>query len=258
MTRDLPRTHFHSSRLIRFFADRSLLDTVEPESAFAEKLGLWVGFADAINLSSVHATKLGRGPFGVPQDAGMVLREEVRRMRNTFSQAVKPAPKPRQSSHMARSRIEWPEPTGEASASLATAFEPYRRFYAAHQRDMELKIRAVRKRVRSVLSQASPALQKLAALDSALDAILHEREGSLLANVPSLLKTRFDQMRTKHQQLLAQRQQADAPATWMQAGNWLADFCSELETALLDEWDLRLEPTAGLIDALHHELSQHP
>jgi hypothetical protein len=53
MTRVLPRTNFHSSQLIRCLAELDLLESAEPASDFADELGQWMHFTDAIALSSV-------------------------------------------------------------------------------------------------------------------------------------------------------------------------------------------------------------
>ena len=54
MTRALKRTQFHSSGLMRTLADLAVLETDRPVGAFAEKLGQWIDFADAIALCAVH------------------------------------------------------------------------------------------------------------------------------------------------------------------------------------------------------------
>ena len=54
MTRVLTRTHFHSSRLLRTLTDLSAVEVQAPGMAFAEKLGLWVDYTDAIALYAVH------------------------------------------------------------------------------------------------------------------------------------------------------------------------------------------------------------
>ena len=38
----------------------------------------------------------------------------------------------------------------------------------------------------------------------------------------------------------------------MKQGAWLSRFCNELQTVLLAELDVRLQPTVGLIEALHN------
>src|SRR4051794_25296655 len=62
MTRALPRTNFHSSKLIRCLADLAMVDAVEAGNAFAEQLGLWIHFADAIALSAVHNDSIASTP----------------------------------------------------------------------------------------------------------------------------------------------------------------------------------------------------
>ena len=54
MTRVLPRTHFHSSRLVRVLADLAAVKPVPHGAALAENLGLWVDYTDAILLCAVH------------------------------------------------------------------------------------------------------------------------------------------------------------------------------------------------------------
>ena len=120
---------------------------------------------------------------------------------------------------------------------------------------MELKLQPLRTHVRGVLGKASPALRKLVELDAALDGILGERESKLLAIVPVLLEKRFRQLHDAHRQKLMATQQADSPDHWMQAGGWLADFCQEMQTVLLAELDVRLQPSLGLMEAFNHELT---
>lgn len=137
--------------------------------------------------------------------------------------------------------------------NLAPTYEPYRRYYLAHQHDMELKVRPLRTKVRNVLAKASPALKQLADLDAALDAILCERESKLLSTVPALLEQRFKQLFKEHQQRLADSEQTDHSEFWMKPGGWLARFCHELQTVLIAELDVRLQPTVGLIETLNNE-----
>ena len=139
---------------------------------------------------------------------------------------------------------------------LAAAYAPYRRFYEAHQRDMDLSVQALRINVREALAKASPRLRKLADLDAALEKILRDRESKLLSKVPVLLKKRFENLFKEHQQKLVDTQQADNPAGWMQAGGWLARYCNDMQMLLLAEVELRLQPTVGLIEACNEETKQ--
>lgn len=257
MTRALPRTNFNSSRLIRFLADLSVVDAAEPGHAFAERLGRWLDFTDAIALFAVHnagtAGPQSDKPSGQQSVESVAVGEEFARIRtalvNSITQSCSPT--------VGQTRIKLPTPVLGVPIEIAAAYEPYRRFYLAHQRDIDLSVRPLRANVRQALSTVSPALKKLADLDAALDEILSDREGKLLAKLPLLLEMRFEQRLKTHRQMLVDTQQADSPALWMQAGGWLRGFCTELQTVLLAELDLRLQPTVGLIEAFSSEISVH-
>jgi len=230
MTRALTRTSFHSARLIRVLAELSLLDTVEQGAAFAEKLGMWVSFTDAITLSAVHSastTTPSGMPDGVTTGQRTALDKAFERVQAGLVSAIGRLPK------------ELSAPEADALDDPAFAFEPYRRHYQAQQREIEVKLRPLRARVREVLGQSSPKLRKLAALDAALDGILGERESKLLQKLPSLLEKRFRQLAKAHQ-----------PTT-----DWLANFGQEMQTVLLADMDVRLQPVLGLIEAYNQDSS---
>ncbi|MCF8159519.1 MAG: DUF3348 domain-containing protein [Polaromonas sp.] len=224
MPRALTRTSFHSASLVRVLADLSLLDAVEPGPAFAEKLGLWVDFTDAIALSAVHSAGTASPPgtrgevaAGARMDLGKAFASVQAGLVNSIG----------------RAQLELPAPEADAPSDPALDYEPYRRHYLAQQREFELKLRPLRTRAREVLGRSSARLRKLAALDAALDDILFEREGKLLLKLPSLLEKRFKQLRKTQQP----------------ANDWLPGFCQEMQTVLRAELDLRMQPVLGLIEA---------
>jgi hypothetical protein len=137
----------------------------------------------------------------------------------------------------------------------AAEFSPYRRYYLAHQRDMQVGIAPLRTSARAALSRHSPALQHLAALDAVLDQALATRERTLLSTVSSLLAKRFEHLYAAHQAAQVEAQADDDPSRWMEPGEWLAVFCREMQAVLLAELDTRLQPVAGLIEALHNEVT---
>lgn len=243
MTRAPTRTHFHSSRLLRTLADLSLLDNVAPGTAFAEKLGLWVTFTDAISLSAVHkASSVSHAcPPGKVAAAEVALGKAFTAVRTGLLQSI------------SRAGAELPAPDADVLADLAAVFAPYRRHYQAQQREIEIKLYPLRLQVRAVLARASAGLRELAALDAALDQILSERESKLLSKVPTLLEKRFRLLHADHLQALAATQQADKPALWLQPGGWLAGFCQDMQTVLIAELDLRLQPALGLMEALQQD-----
>ena len=258
MMRAPTRTHFHSSRLVRVLTDLAVVEARAPDGDFAEKLGLWVKFTDAIALSAVHSTGTdsrpempsGARPAGRIKLGDIYARTRASLVRSITQSAL---------SHGGRTRMERTPTEPGADMDDATDYEPYRRSYLAQQRDIELKVRPLRAHVREVLGQASPALKKLATLDAALDVILSERESRLLSTIPALLEKRFHHLRQSHQQVLVDATQAAPPVAPTEPAGWLAGFVEEMQTVLLAELDVRLQPALGLIEAfnLNSTTAQH-
>jgi hypothetical protein len=216
--------------------------------AFAERLGLWVDYTDAIALYAVHSARTFEP--GEAQEAEQIdIAEDFARIRASLEQAICRTTAPKRG----QSGVELPMPHADMPPDLSSAFEPYRRYYLAHQRDLDLSVPPLRSRVREKVAAISPMLQQLAALDGTFEHILSDREAMLLAKLPQILKKRFAHLRQLHQQTLADTQQADKPEQSMQPGAWLARFCNELQAVLLAELDLRLQPAVGLLEALQHE-----
>lgn len=260
MTRMVARTKFHSSKLIRCLADLDIVDPVDAGNAFAEKLGQWIHFADAITLSAVHNSGIADTPTArltmaaspsdaVKAQAAARAAAEFERIQALLIQSIVKSCSP----GSAKSHIELPEPPVDLPLNLVAAYVPYRRFYEAHQRDMELSIEPLRTNVREAMAKASARLKKLAELDATLDRTLRERERQLLAKVPLLLRKRFEQLFREHQQQLNVTQQLDNPANWTRGQGWLARFHQEMEMLLLAEAELRLQPALGLIEGFKQD-----
>jgi len=268
MTRALLRTNFNSSRLIRFLADLSIeggAESQHSQQAFAERLGQWLGVADAITLHAAHSAGAANVQAVRQSGASAAVEVEFARIRTALANSITKSCSP----NAFDARITWPMPKSGAgndakevneAKELVVAYEPYHRFYLAHQREMDASLRPLRAKLRAALAKASPALRQLAALDAALDQILSEREGKLLATVPVLLEKRFAQLLEAHRQTLLQKpvdtRQADDPAAWMLPGGWLAGFCKDLQGVLLAELDVRLQPAVGLIEAFSNEANE--
>ena len=248
---------FHSSGLVRTLAGMDLVQADRPAGAFAERLGQWIGFADAIALCAVQsagAALPSRRPGPANSAARTALADEFSRARTAMETSIGLSCTP----NGGRTRPELPTPKPGASAQDAAAYEPYRRFHLAQQREMESAIRALRAKVREQVAKASPRLRALVELDATLDQILVEREGRLFAAVPQLLKRRFDELLQAHRQSLLAAGLEDSPGSWLKPGAWLARFCEELKTVLLAELQVRLQPTAGLVEACNNENIRQP
>lgn len=246
MTRALTRTHFHSSQLIRTLADLAVLETTGPAAAFGEKLGLWIDFADAITLTGVLNTNTLDAPSAVQALVGPSVADEFAKARAALAGGITKSSAP----NTGRTRAELSWPTLDEPLEDPKVYTPLRRYHQAHQRDMENSARSLRAKVREGVAAAAPQLRQLVALDAAYEGILIEREARLLATLPSLMEKRFNQLRKAY---LQTQPADDKPALWMQPGAWLARFCTELQTVLLAELDLRLQPAVGLLEALHNQ-----
>jgi hypothetical protein len=99
----------------------------------------------------------------------------------------------------------------------------------------------LRDHVRQAVGRASARLRQLAALDAALDDMLARRRQALLATTPGLLERRFKLLRQQHA-----------------APDWLPVFEQQWREALTVETDLRLQPVAGLVDALRDATNLPP
>lgn len=253
MAQALPRTRFNTSRLVRVLADLAVTDAPASKQPFAERLGQWLDFTDALalfsalNAGTADASELQSGATSPESAAARKAFADVRGTlvdSMTADGVLKPG----------KARIELPTPAPHAPVESATDFAPYHRYYLAHQREMSASIGPLRATVRAALSRHSPTLKRLAALDAVMDHALAARERDLLATVPVLLARRFEHLYKAHEALLVQAQTADDPDRRMQPDTWLAVFRREMQAVLLAELDVRLQPIAGLIAALDNEV----
>ena len=243
----MPST-FSSSSLVRLLGDWAPMDAPAPGMDFAERLSLWLNAFDAIGLQAAHQSIRAIttvAPAAVvtssaarPPRAGD-LAEDLRRVRAALGSAI----------------AREPIPAGPAAPS--DGYGPYRQRHLELQRRMEQMIAPLRDHVRQALCRISPRLRQLAALDAVVEHVIAPREQALLPTAAALLQRRYEQLRQAHRQELEAAGQQDEPAGGHGEG-WLDLFDRDWRRALLAEVDLRLEPVAGLIDALANELKNRP
>ena len=268
MTRPLPRSHINSSRLTRFLTDNAMLHAVPVADDVGQRLGDWLNFRQAISL---HGVLNPEQPLNSPQPAHVrragamsaaALTRHVDKVRAQLEQSiVQGAP-----SGSGMARIDMPPAELDAPMEPKTAYEPYRRFYAAHQRQMAVSVQTLRSQVRGQLDQSAPNLQQLAKLDAAFENILSEREAVLLGKVSKLHEKRFTQALKKHIQQLTQAQAqaevlpAEASGTLsahtVRPLDWLFPLRQAMRSALLAELDTRMQPVLGLLEAFQHHTPQ--
>ncbi|MEO6280774.1 DUF3348 family protein [Roseateles sp.] len=191
----------------------------------AERLGGWLGWAEAIGLSQLLAT----APASVTDAAARQEAQDwaaaaLDRLQADLSSAFDDA-------LLAQDAAE-PAPEG---VPLADLLAPYRLHHTQQQRSMAARVATLRERLRTRLAAASGPLAHLAQLDAVFERAVVMQERQALTGLPALLTRR------------AQAHHAADPRRWRQR------FWADLQRALRAELDLRLQPVQGLIEALHDD-----
>lgn len=228
------------SRLLRYLDALQVSGAASPQQHLAQRLGALIDLPDSIKLSGAHAKlhRLAFEPTGFsPED----IKREFLRMRMAMVQSVvrtfAPRPGP--------SRIKLPAPEAIPAADPAEAYEPYRKFYTGHQRDMEFRVQQLQSQLREAATGLSPDLARLAALDKALGETLVAQTRKFLAVIPQLLGKHFTHLHHAYQQSVAAPQ--DPGEDWIQCHN---RFCADMQGLLLAEIETRLMPALGLVEAI--------
>ncbi len=222
------------SRLVRALSDLAVSDVQVSHRHFARRLGRLIDLSDSISLSSVHG-EMKNAHFEAGPASGEAITAEFLRVRNGLVSTIVKSFSPGQS----RVRIRFPRAESDAPDAGGSGYEPYGKFYAAHQRDMEFKIQQLQGQVRGVAAGASPQLAQLASLDKALGDTLQVHTRKFFASIPRLLSRRFEHLLSDYD---------NRTDTW---GQLMQLFSRDVQGLLLAEVETRLLPTQGLIEALH-------
>jgi hypothetical protein len=244
------------SALVRQLSEGSGVGAAAPTGQdFAERLGAWLSVADSITLrtalQSIPAAQKAKLSSAVPIDP-QSLAEELQRVRATLTKSITTVESALPSRGRADHSSHVAAPVPVIPLDPAAEFAMLHQRYSEQQRRMEMSVDALRARAREVLAQASPELAQLAALDGVVDKMLGGREQHLLSTVPAFLKKRFEQLRRQ----AAAEAAADTEPLFgetpkpSQQPTWLVQLTAEFEQALLAELDLRLQPIAGMAEAL--------
>lgn len=247
--------NFSSSRLVRLLSDLGSVDVEASKQDVAERLGEWLGVFDAITLHAAHQAiqafddRKASNPLSTRAPA---LEDEFHRVRTTLVKAITASGAAPASEKQLRNQLPRPEAATEPDA----AYAPYHQRYLAQQRQMALRIDALRAYVRQAITKISPQLGQLASFDSAMEQMLGAREQKLLSTVTALLERRFEHLRKTHERELAAVPQQDAPVLSPQARAWQDVFSQEMQQVLLAELEVRLQPVVGLIEAFSNEVKK--
>jgi hypothetical protein len=209
-----PHPGVAGSELTRLLARFAGAPPTRTELAFAERLGHWLSWSDAISLSA--ALNAGRSEPGLERPHGRGGEEaDYQRVHAAMEASIAAGTR--------------------ESLSSPTDFGPHHRRCVALQQAMHDAVGALRQRLREALSRHSPALARLAAIDAVMGQTLAVRERSLLGLVPLRLQTHFERL-----------QRAGGDDT-----GWLKTFRNDMDLVLRAELEHRLLTARGLLDTLH-------
>lgn len=229
--------------LIRLLAQLTEAKAPEPVPSLSGQLSQWLGWTDAIALSSA----LNGHPPAAPTAAGRAAagddEAECARVRKMLTDAI------RDDRASARGRRAPVRPMPAEALDASADFAIYRQRYLTLQQRMETAIGELRGRLRSALTR-QPGKARLAMLDAVMERVMGPREQALLANVPAVLEANYQRLRQAEESALAEAQAGEAAAGPTLPGAWRRVFRRDMEAMLLAELDLRFQPVDGLLAAL--------
>ncbi len=204
------------SRLLREWG----IARVSPAPA-AARLGAWLGWADAIDISQILTVPPGSAASEAARSEAMSWAgAELERVQAQLA-----------SSFNDNELASAAEPISD-DASLTEFLAPYLQHFSQQQRVIASRISSFRARLRASLASASDELARLAQWDEYIERALASPERRTLTGLSALLETR------------ARKHYAADPRRWRPR------LRSDLQRLLRAELDQRLQPVLGLIEAL--------
>jgi hypothetical protein len=245
MVQVLQRTALSGPALIRLLARLTDLDVAESSQSLADRLSQWLGWTDAIALSTAlngHSPVVGSGARTVSS----AEEKECVRVRTSLANAIAsdstfaPARHRRASAHT---------PHEITPKEAPIDYTVFRQSYLSMQQAMETGIGNLRNNLRAMLAARTPAMARLAVVDAVMERALSPREHALLGAVPDLLGRYFERLRQADQDARASVEAAgDTPV--ITPGTWLEVFRKDAQSVLLAELEVRFQPAEGLLAAL--------
>ncbi|CAN0627851.1 conserved protein of unknown function [Burkholderia multivorans] len=229
--------------LIRLLTRIADADVSEPRQSLSDRLSQWLGWTDAIALSTVlsgNPAAVAAGAHASVSDAESLCARVRVSLRNAIAGDSASAADRRGTRAHA--------PVRQAPMETADDYPVFRQHYLSVQQTMETDIGNLRGRLRVMLAARAPRMARLAAVDAVMERVLGARERSLLAGVPALLGAHFERLRDAERQMLADADvSGDAPVT---PGAWLNVFRKDMQSVLLAELDVRFQTVEGLLSAI--------
>lgn len=235
----------HVSRLIQRMQRLHL--TKRPVSAYnvAEKLGGLIDLSLSVSLANTlgNLQRIQAGQGGEPH---YLLRQSLLREREHWVENLLRDCDPSQANKI----IPLPKFGQDTDYSAAENTQPFARFYALQQSEMEHHIAIFQRQVRATLANTSAELAQLATLDHALFDIMAKQTRKAFGIVPNLV-ARHAAWHYQHRPLSEQHDSPSHP-------KWFLLFLHDMREILLAELDIRLQPVIGLIEARESKIGLTP
>jgi hypothetical protein len=242
--------------LVRLLAGLGNAEVSESRLSISDHLSQWLGWTDAIALSTALSVQTPGGEPAARLGAS-AEQSESERVRATLTKSIT-------GEGAAARRDSRRALPGAGPVDAEPNFAEFRQRYLALQQAMETDIGTLRARLRATLAARSPALARLATVDAVMEQALGARERSLLAGVPALLGAHFERLRAAQAAAAAaladnadtDGAEKDASQGTMKAVTpdashaWLAGFRKDMQSVLLAELEIRFQPVQGLLAAL--------
>lgn len=245
MAQELPRrTNFSGPPLIRLLSRLLDANVQEPGQLLPDRLSQWLGWTNAIDLASALGASPAAGArAGSDRQDIAEAEQDCARVRAMLERAIAGLGEPAPARARARPKAAIPR---DGRHVPPVEYSIYRQRYGSLQQNMESAITALRARLRVMLASGSPGSARLAVLDAVMEQALSEREYELLSAIPGLLEQRFLRLRPAGSGAEEEGVPEQSPAS----GDWLGVFCTDMQSVLSAELDLRLQPVEGLLGAL--------
>ncbi|MEH6570810.1 MAG: DUF3348 family protein [Halioglobus sp.] len=233
----------NGARLVRFLSGLNLGKAETRPTPFTERLAQLIDLPDSILILDTHG-KLSNMEFASVPVAGKSVQQLFLQTQAAIIESIVKSFSPNRE----LSRLKRPVPLDTAPSDAALTRDAYVKFYAAHQRQIDLKVQKLQAQVRDVASGLSPRLSQLAALDTVLGDTLSLYSRNALGVLPKLVAQRFDD--TLNEYNAAQNRPPSPDAHWTPLLN---RYLGELQEMLLAETETRLLPILGLIETINED-----
>ena len=250
MVQEVSRRGVSGPTLIRLLARLTDADVSESRQPLSDRLSRWLGWTDAIALSTV----LEGGPLAVTAGVKPLDSTEMReyeRMRAALAYAIADEKAYTADVFIPTKRGAKPPVPGSA-LEAAMDYKIYRQRYQTIQQAMETNIAKLRGSLRSLLAGQTPERARLAMVDAIVERSLSLQERQLLAIIPALLEKHFKRLRQQAEDAAnaTQSRQAETvsePASTKPASGEPDDQSAGPET--------QLEPSADRAETGHRSPS---